>query len=276
MGIYGQPNSWQCGPFALKHALLGLGVFAHENQIARIARSTELRGTDERQLARAARRFQADLPVSRRGSAAGAREEVERWLGRGTPVLLCLDQWDHWVTAVAADRADVVLFDSKFDAPLLVTPWDEVVERLVFQERRHSSWSRALYDVHPAVPRRPGFRLRMTPARARHLLHPDQATLAARWDDYARHALALSLPAGEQLELGPPLADFAASRRTAILERVAARRGRADDGAAAQILEGLAFTAALYAAVLRPVTESWVVARLAETVECLHPLHAAA
>lgn len=275
MGIYGQPNSWQCGPFALKHALLGLGVFVHEDRLARLAGSSEARGTDERQLARAARRFQADLPVARRGTSAGARCEIEAWLGRGVPVLLCLDQWDHWVTAMAADAGHVVLFDSKYEVPLLLTSWDEVTARLVYQERRFGSWTRALYDVHPAVPRRRGFRLRLTPARARHLLHPDQAMLAARWDEYARHALALAVPAGAQIELGTPLADFAASRRTAILERAAQRRG-VDPGGAGRVLEGVAFAATLYGAVLRPEAAPRALDHLAEVVVRLQTLHAAA
>jgi hypothetical protein len=275
MSIHGQPNSWQCGPFALKHGLLGLGVFAHEDRLARLAGSNEARGTDERQLARAARRYQADLPVARRGTAAGARAEIEAWVRRGIPVLLCLDQWDHWVTAVAADAGHVVLFDSKYDAPLLLTPWDEVAARLVYQERRLGSWTRTLYDIHPTVPRQPTFRLRLTPGRARYLLHPDQAGLAARWDDYARQALALAVPSAVQTELGTPLADFAASRRTAILERAAARHG-SDDGRAGQILEGIAFAATLYGAALRPETEARAVEYLAEVVVRLQRMHAAA
>jgi hypothetical protein len=276
MGIYGQPNTWQCGPFALKHALLGLGVFVHEDELARLAGSDVVRGTDERQLARAAHRFRTDLPVVRRGTVAGARAEIEAWLQRGIPVLLCLDQWDHWVTVVAADEGHVVLFDSKFDAPLLVTPWDEVTARLVYQERRGAAWTRALYDIHPTLPRRHGFRLRLTPPRARHLLRPDQVTLAARWDDHARHVLALALPVGDQMEFGTPLADFAASRRMAILERAAAGRAPLDHGAAARTLEGIAFAATLYGAVLPPDAEHRAVEQLAEAVARLHPLHAAA
>jgi hypothetical protein len=276
MGIYGQPNSWQCGPFALKHALLGLGVFAHEDELARLARSDPTRGTDERQLARAARRFRATLPVARRGTVAGARQEIEGWLARGIPVLLCLDQWEHWVTAVAADARHVVLFDSKYDAPLLVTPWDEVAARLVYQERRVTAWTRALYDIHPTVPRWRGFRLRLTPPRARYLLRPDQTTLAARWDDYARHALALAVPTGAQMEIGTPLADFVASRRSAILERAAAHRGGLDDGEAARTLEGIAFAATLYGAVLRPEAQPQAVERLAQAVAWPDAAHAAA
>jgi hypothetical protein len=274
MGIYGQPNSWQCGPFALKHALLGFGTFVHEDRLAGIAGSSEA-GTDEGQLARAARRFHADLPVARRGTAAGARAEMEAWLGRGIPVLLCLDQWDHWVTAVAADAGHVVLFDSTFDAPLVLALWDEVTARLVFQERRRGTWSRALYYVHPMIARRSGFRLRLTPARARYLLRPEQRSLASRWDEYARPALALAVPAGAQMELGTPLADFMASRRTAILDGASERRGQ-DIRHAGQTLEGIAFAATLYGAVLRPDVEPRAIEYLAGAVRRLDTLHAAA
>ena len=37
MGIYPQPNIWQCGPFALKHALVTLGVLKDEREISKLA-----------------------------------------------------------------------------------------------------------------------------------------------------------------------------------------------------------------------------------------------
>ena len=47
MSFYPQPNKYQCGPFALKYALVMLGVFASEKSIARKAGSTWWHGTDE-------------------------------------------------------------------------------------------------------------------------------------------------------------------------------------------------------------------------------------
>ena len=66
MGIYPQPNLWQCGPFALKHALVVLGVLQDERSITRIAGSHWWYGTDELQLGRAARRYDCDLLMIRR------------------------------------------------------------------------------------------------------------------------------------------------------------------------------------------------------------------
>lgn len=56
MGIYKQPNKWQCGPFALKHGLLMRGMLASEWEIGKVAGTTPL-GTDETQLERAARQI---------------------------------------------------------------------------------------------------------------------------------------------------------------------------------------------------------------------------
>ena len=41
MGIYPQPNTWQCGPFALKHALLTLGIVEHERKLTRVSGANE-------------------------------------------------------------------------------------------------------------------------------------------------------------------------------------------------------------------------------------------
>ena len=57
MGLYPQPNKWQCGPFALKHALIMLGKFVNEKRVAEIAGTTWWYGTDELQLAKAARAY---------------------------------------------------------------------------------------------------------------------------------------------------------------------------------------------------------------------------
>jgi len=55
MGLYPQPNNWQCGPFALKHALIMLGKIVNEKDISRIAGAHWWGGADEIKLSRAAK-----------------------------------------------------------------------------------------------------------------------------------------------------------------------------------------------------------------------------
>jgi hypothetical protein len=257
MAIYGQPNSWTCGPFALKHALLAFGVFAREDDLSRLAGSTEQRGTDELGLRRAAGAYRARLVRVRKTEAGVARGELETWLKRHVPVLLCVDQWEHWMTAVAADREHLVVFDSKYDAPLRAEPWESVLPRMAcHRPYLRGLWTRTIYDLHPILPRtRAGFRLSLDAARARLLLAEDNATLAHRWDDYARALLPLSLAPGDQFEMGFDLARFIEQRRGTILELAPPE--------AAPVVDGLAFVAGMYGAILRPEVEPDAVRRLA-------------
>ncbi|HXF95694.1 MAG TPA: hypothetical protein VNI61_06285 [Gemmatimonadales bacterium] len=264
MAIYGQPNSWTCGPFALKHALLALGVFAPEDDLARLAGSTEERGTDEPGLRRAARAYGTDLLLVRKARPGPARRELEGWLARGVPVLLCVDQWEHWLTAVAAYDGQVVVFDSKYDAPLRTEPWGTLMERLLCRRGYlRGWWTRSLYDLHPVVPLGSArFRLRLDGGRASRLVEGTTA-LARRWDEYARALFPLAVARGEAK---PDLERFIESRRSAILDQATPVAADGLRSRAAQVVDALAFTAGLYGATLRPELEADAVRRLAGIV----------
>lgn len=271
MGIYGQPNSWQCGPFALKHALLSYGLFAHEDELARIAGSSEVRGTDEKGLHRAARRFGCELQVVRCTTARAAERELERWLTAGIPVLLCVDQWDHWITAMSAGRGEIVMFDSHYDQPLRIEPSDVVLERLTYRERRWGGvWQRTLFDVQPLLHNGNGLQLRLTPADAAFLLRPENAELVRRFDELARVVVQLAAPAGAQLEFGHALDRFIAVRRDDLVERAAAM-ARVDQASAFRCADQLAFVARAYRAVLRPDNEAPAIGAIASLLAARAP-----
>ncbi|HUL02223.1 MAG TPA: hypothetical protein VLV16_03205 [Gemmatimonadales bacterium] len=271
MALYGQPNAWTCGPFALKHALLALGVFAREEELARAAGTTERLGTDEPGLRRAARLHGAELRLVRGTAREPTREALDSWLSGGAPVLLCIDQWEHWVTAVSADAEIVMVFDSKYDAPLRAEPWEELLDRLACRRPWLGGvWTRTLYDLHPILPRRePRLRLSLPTDRAHLLAQPEHALIASRWDDYARALLPLALSAGAQLELGRDLERFVSARRQAIAECAAARSGTVASDAMLRVVDGLAFVAGMYRALLAPESEPVAVARLADIVVAL-------
>jgi len=263
MAIYGQPNRWQCGPFALKHALLALGRFAHEDELARLAGSSELSGTDEKGLTRAARVLGCDLGFVRHKHADAAREALTETLSRGVPTLLCLDQWEHWVTAVSVQGDRFVVFDSHFEQPLRIESWPALKERLVYREQRRFR-RRTLYDFHPLTPRRPhGVRFWLTPRRAEELKGSKHGLLERDWDELARRVLALGVPAGLQLELGTPLADWIAAHRGQILEEAAQFSLLPDLAALGRALDEIGFVATLYGVLLRPEDERHAARRLA-------------
>jgi len=84
MGLYPQPNKWQCGPFALKYALIMLGRIVDENRISHIAGTHWWTGTDEIKLARAAKVCDCEMKVIRRKDSLRAKRELVRSLKKGT------------------------------------------------------------------------------------------------------------------------------------------------------------------------------------------------
>jgi hypothetical protein len=195
MGFHTQPNAWQCGPFALKHALLSLGVVAQEGALTRAAGASE-EGADERDLGRAAERYRCGLGLERLHDAAAARRALATHLGDRTPVLLCVDQWSHWITAAAMEHDVVVLLDSRVDGVFLTTRWPLLEARLAYQ----TPGGQTLYDLHPLVPRRPSPRARFSLARVELLRSVERRDLARGWGAYLEMLLPLSRQPGPQTE----------------------------------------------------------------------------
>jgi hypothetical protein len=235
MGFYDQPNSWQCGPFALKHGLLAYGIFAHEDAIADAAGSTEAHGTDEHQLCRVALEHGCVMQVERFRSAFTARRALTRLLTDHTPVLLCIDQWDHWVTAVGADDTHLVVLDSHYDTVVRLEPWEPYLRRIGYLHRPWRWGPRlAWYDLHPLLARgETGMRLALTPERARRLLEAPAAFRTAL-DDYARQLTPFAAHNGRR------------SGAFALAPWLEANRATLADAISDETLASLAFTAELF------------------------------
>ncbi len=73
--------------------------------------ATSAEGTDERGMLRAIAHY------GHRGKEYQAESGKRSWdwlrasLGRGCPTLLCVDQWNHWVTVVGRLGAELLVFD---------------------------------------------------------------------------------------------------------------------------------------------------------------------
>ena len=93
-------------------------AWSTSTQIASTARTHWWSGTNEIQLARAAREFECDLVLERRSDAEQARKLLVKHLREQTPVLLCVDEWTHWITVLRAEDRRFVVVDSN-DDPLL-------------------------------------------------------------------------------------------------------------------------------------------------------------
>jgi hypothetical protein len=263
MGLYPQPNQWQCGPFALKHALVTLGIFAEEKTIARIAGTHWWTGTDEIQLARAAKEFNCSLRVIRRHNPEQARKELIGYLRRGIPVLLCVYEWAHWVTVVKAQSGKFILLDSKDKAVLTIQAWSELRSNWVFHERDEQDRKHVetIFDFHPVLPR---FRVRtkakFSIARAKYLRRPENRRLSRFWDDYVSDLLTICKPRTPLSERVLSMGEFFRRHQQMILDQVDHWHGSVNRRAAGRILRNMRFVADTYGLVIHVGDEKRAIA----------------
>lgn len=105
-----QQRKYSCGPAAVRAALYVLGHKVTEAALRKWAGTTS-EGTDERGILRAVHHY--DHVGKEYQSESGKRswDWLRDSIARGKPVLLCVDQWDHWVAVVGRLGTRVLLFD---------------------------------------------------------------------------------------------------------------------------------------------------------------------
>src|SRR3982751_2601152 len=141
------------------------------NQIASTARTHWWSGTNEIQLARAAREFECDLVLERRSDDEQARKLLIKYLREQTPVLLCVDEWTHWITVLRAEGDRFVIVDSNSDPVLAIRTWPQLRNWWRYRDTDYSKTEPPiLYDLMAVQPRE-----RIPRGSARDL----QATVAA-------------------------------------------------------------------------------------------------
>jgi len=265
MGFAPQSNLWQCGPFALKHALAILGIFADEEEIADIAEADPSWGADEMQLARAARKFDCRLLNVRQYEADAARRELTDYLRQGLPSLVCAYEWSHWVTVVNEERGRFVVLDSREEAVLRICPWSEFETLWVFHRRDeiNSRLIETLYDFHPVVPK---FRLStkadVSLKRARYLRRPENRELAKQWDKYVEDLFGICKPRTPLSSNFLSLGEFLRRHGDMMVDQVAYWHGWIEKRRARKVLSNLRFVADAYGLVIHEENEKRAIAGL--------------
>ncbi len=265
MGIYPQPNLWQCGPFALKHALIMLGIFLDEKRIARVAGSSPSSGTNEYQLRRAAHHFDCAFPVLRREEPERARRALSAYLRRGVPCLICINEWAHWVTVVKYERGSFIVLDSRDRAVLTIWTWPQLRRRWGYHlaDEDHPRGRRILFDFHPVLPQyRVQARAKLSLARAEFLREPRNRALVRRWDEYVTDLLALARVRTPLSENVLSMGEFLRRHEGLILEQVDFWHGSLDRDQAATILKHLHFVADTFGMVIHEREQKRVIAGL--------------
>ncbi|MER3523270.1 MAG: hypothetical protein C4326_04200 [Ignavibacteria bacterium] len=265
MSLYPQPNKWQCGPFALKHALIMLGEFVNEKELSAIAGSTWWYGTDEIQLGKAAKAFHCEMKVVREKNALRAKRELLLTLKRGYPALLCVDGWGHWITVVGAEKGRFIYLDSSKAPVVYVATWRQLKKRWVYKEMDEAdpSITQTLYDLHPVVPRfRVRTKARFSLERARYLRRPENHTFATHWDEYFEDLCQICAPRTPLSQKVFPMGELLRRHGEMIKAQVAYWHGAVKKEQVGKILRNMKFVADTYDLVVRKDAEKHAIAAL--------------
>ena len=264
MGFRVQPNLWQCGPYALKHALIMLGVLVDERKITKVARSNGS-GTDERSLARAARRFGCVLQEIRRKDPADARRELTAYLRDGIPCLICVHQWKHWVAVVKEEKGKFLLLDSEDAAVLTIVSWKQLKAMWEFpmDSDDEPSEEEILYDLYPLSPRfRVHVRANFSLSRARYLRRPENRELAQQWDEYLEDLLRVCKPRNPLSEHVVSMGEFLRRHEGMIVDQIAYWHGKIESKSVRKVLRSLRFVADTHGLVVHLDDEKRAIAGL--------------
>ena len=266
MGLYEQPNDWTCGPFALKHALVALGKLADESAISQVAHPHWWAGTDEVKLARAARAFECDLPFIRCLCPHKANSTIVRHLERSRPVILCVDDWGHWITVVRHEEGRFVVIDSKTAPVLQVMSWPQLHKRWRYYDETEYGDFFAVYDLHPVKPRfRVNIEAQFSVERAHFLRRQENADLAAFWDEYLSDLLEICRPRSASARTGSGgtrMSHFLLEHEEMLASRLAYWHGELGQEKVHRLLRNFRFVAETYALTIPPSGQAQVLADL--------------
>ncbi len=265
MGLYPQPNKWQCGPFALKYALIMLGKFVDENAVSRIAGTHWWTGTDEIKLGRAAHAFDCDMRIIRRTHSLRAKRELLLALKRGYPAILCVDQWEHWITVVGAEKGKFISIDSREAPVVCVDTWLALKKRWVYNEMDPDDPTerRTLYDLHLVVPRfRVRTKARFSLKRARYLRRPENREFATLWDEYFTDLIQICTPRTPRSEKVFAMGELLRRHGKLIREQVSFWHGKVRKDQIGRLLRNMKFVADTYDLVVREGDEKRAIAAI--------------
>lgn len=244
MSFYPQPNKYQCGPFALKYALVMLGVFKDEGQIGEFAGSTWWAGTDEFGLARAARRFNSRMKHFQSSNPDDARRMLIQHLKKGYPCILSVKNWEHWCTVVNYQKGKFVVIDSELDKVVSVQTTTKLLRRWKYVEEETGIIS---YDGYALIPKFKAItHAQFTPEKAKLLMYDKNEDIANKWDQYTNDLINICKPRTKLSQNIITFSKFLRRNEQNLIKRVANWHGEPTYSELKKILSNMKFIADVY------------------------------
>ena len=244
MSFYPQPNKYQCGPFALKYALVMIGVFKDEDQIGRIAGSNWWSGTDEICLSRAARRFDCKLLHFQSSNPDDARRMLIAELKKGHPCILSVKDWEHWCTVVNYQQGKFVVIDSELDKVVSIQSASQLARRWRYVEKGTKIKS---YDGYALIPKfKVQTHAKFTLDAAKEVMYDKNEDIAKKWDHYTNDLINICKPRTKLSFNIITFSEFLRRNEENLVKRIANWHGEPTYSELKKILANMKFIAEVY------------------------------
>ncbi|MBU1099257.1 MAG: hypothetical protein KKA84_02550 [Bacteroidetes bacterium] len=245
MSFYPQPDNYRCGPFALKYALVMLGVFKHEDKIAKIAGSTWWDGTDELGLAKAAAIFKCKMNYFQSDNPSDALKLLNAWLKKGIPCVLSVNNWEHWITVVKYTRKSYIYLDSENNRVIGILTSSQLSKYWRYKDE--SEDKSISYDGYAIEPKFKTYtKASFSLEKARTLMYKKNDILASKWDQYFNDLITICKPRNKQTAKLITFPEFLRRNEATLVRKIANWHGTPKYTELKKILYNMKFVAEIY------------------------------
>lgn len=244
MSFYPQPGSYQCGPFALKYALIMLGKIVDEKMISEFAGSTWWAGTDEFGLGKAAKKLNCRLKHFVEYTPKDALKLLNKNLSTGNPSILSVKNWEHWATVIKHSKGSYILIDSDREKVINILSANALVRywKCNFEKENYSS-----FDGYTLIPKfKVKTRAKFTIEKAKKIMQKKHESLAFNWDQYFNDLRATCVVKNNKLKNYLTFKQFRNRHGNKIIYRVADWHGIPAYSELEQILDNFEMAASIY------------------------------
>ncbi len=253
MSFYPQPNDYTCGPFSLKHAMNMFGVFIGDKLIIEKSGAKWWKGTDEVGLEAAAKAFNFKFEAFTTESEYKALVSLNKYLKKGYPCILCVNNWKHWITVVNHTKNEYVVINSGENKVFYTLSSQKLLEYWACFVEETESFS---YDGYALIPNfKAKTYAKFTPKKAQILMYSQNKDLALHWEEYFNDLTIFTTPLNDKISEFIDFSNFVKKYENVLIKKTAFWHGSVPADELKKILNNLEFVAEIYNLVILPKNE---------------------
>jgi hypothetical protein len=167
-------------------------------------------------------------------------------------VLLCVDEWTHWITVLRAEDRRFVVVDSNDDPLLSVRTWPQLRNWWRYHDVDYSREEPpVLYDLMAVTPRfRTTVKADFSVERVKFLRRPENRRLALHWNEYLEDLLEICKPPSVRINEPLSMGEFLRRHAELLMTRVVYWHGDVNRDEVARVLRDLRFVSETYGLVV--------------------------